>query len=58
MSRVNGMAAYNSHKEPSKEMLKIWEKNGSLSDYQNKKQDKQKEISLKEELDYINKMFL
>jgi len=53
-----GMNAYNSHKDPSKEMKKIWKKNGSLSDYQNKEEDKSKKTSMREELDYINKMFL
>lgn len=36
---INGMAAYNSHKEPSKETKEIFKKNGSLSDYQSKKKN-------------------
>jgi hypothetical protein len=36
---VNGMTAYNKHKEPTKKMKEILDKNGSLSDYKKELQE-------------------
>lgn len=57
MSGVNGMSAYHKHKEPSKEMIKTWKKNGSLSDYQNKKEKAKKSLDEKEHLEMLNNFF-